>query len=89
MAKRSSYQEGIIRNYYRNQDSIMLQRLGEIVADLYLAEGKKRATIWKRVAAALKNLKIPDGQIEHLVQSDNPTLVANLLQELLKTQDGS
>jgi hypothetical protein len=41
------------------------------------------------VAAALKNLKIPDGQIEHLVQSDNPTLVANLLQELLKKQDGS
>jgi len=86
MAKKSNYQEGIIRNYYRNQDAIMLQRLGEIVGDLYLAEGKRRAAIWKRVAAALKNLKIPQGQIEHLVQSDNPTLVANLLQELLKAK---
>jgi hypothetical protein len=46
MAKRSSYQEGIIRNYYRNQDAIMLQKLGEIVADLYLAEGKRRAAVW-------------------------------------------
>ena len=86
MAKRSSYQEGIIHNYYRNQDAIMLQRLGEIVGDLYLAEGKKRATIWKRVAAALANLKIPQREIEHLVASGNPTLVANLLQELLKKQ---
>lgn len=86
MAKKSTYQEGIIRNYYRNQDAIMLQRLGEIVGDLYLAEGKRRAAIWKRVAAALKNLNIPDPQIKHLVDSDNPTLVANLLQELLKTK---
>jgi hypothetical protein len=62
----------------------MLQKLGEIVGDLYLAEGKRRATIWKRVVAALENLKIPKTQIDHLVKSDNPTLVANLLQELLK-----
>jgi hypothetical protein len=86
VAKRSSYQEGIIRNYYRNQDAIMLQRLGEIVGDLYLAEGKRRAQLWKRVTAALENLKIPKTQIEHLVKSDNPTLVANLLQELLNTK---
>jgi hypothetical protein len=86
MAKRSSHQEGIIRNYYRNQDAIMLQRLGEIVGDLYMAEGKKRAAIWKRVVAALTNLKIPQAQIDHLVSSDNPTLVANLLQELLNAK---
>lgn len=86
MAKRSSYQEGIIRNYYRNQDAIMLQRLGEMVADLYMAEGKRRAAVWKRVAAALANLKIPADQIDHLVRSDNPALVASLLEELLKKQ---
>ncbi len=84
MAKRSTYQEGIIRNYYRNQDSLMLQKLGEMVGDLYLAEGKRRASIWKRVIAALENLKVPKSRIDHLVSSDNPTLVADLLQELLK-----
>jgi hypothetical protein len=86
MAKRSSHQESIIRNYYRNQDAIMLQKLGEMVGDLYLAEGKRRAAIWKRVTAALVNLKIPQAQIDHLLKSDNPTLVANLLEELLKNK---
>jgi hypothetical protein len=81
--QRSGHQERIIRNYYRNQDAIMLQRLGELVADLFLAEGKKRATLWTRVSAALAKLKVPDSRIQHLVSSDNPTLLANLLQELL------
>jgi hypothetical protein len=83
MAKRSSYQERIIRNYYQNQDTLMLQRLGELVADLYLAEGKSRAALWKRAAAALEKLKVPKTEIEHLVKSENPTLLANLLQQLL------
>jgi len=83
MAKRSSYQKRVIKDYYQNRDAIMLQRLGEMVTDLYLAEGKKRAGIWKRVAVALEKLKVPPTQIDHLVQSDNPALVAELLKTLL------
>jgi hypothetical protein len=84
MAKRSAYQEKIIRSYYKNQDDIMLQKLGELVTDLYLAEGKAKQRVWERIAAALKNLKIPETQIQHLAKADNPTLVANLLKELLE-----
>lgn len=62
----------------------MLQKLGDLMADLYLAEGKAKDRLWKRLAAALKNLKIPDEQIQHLVKSDNPTLAANLLKKLLE-----
>ena len=83
MQNRTPYQEKIIRKYYQNQDTIMLQRLGELVTDLYLAEGKARVGAWKRVGGALEKLKIPAAQIEHLVKSDNPALVATLLQELL------
>ncbi|NQT13977.1 MAG: hypothetical protein HQ582_14580 [Planctomycetes bacterium] len=83
MAKRSSYQQRAIRNYYDNRDAIMLQRLGEMVTDLYLAEGKKRAQLWKRVAGALEKLKISPARIEHIVQSDNPTLVAGIVEELM------
>lgn len=86
MGKRSSHQERIIKNYYRNYDSIMVQRLGELVTDLYLAEGKARAKLWERIAAALKNLEIPEQRIDHLLKSDNPTLVANLVQELQQRQ---
>jgi hypothetical protein len=84
MPKRSNYQDRVIRNYYQNQDAIMLQKLGDMVGDLYLAEGKAKDRLWKRVAAALKNLKIPDEHIQHLVISDNPALVANLLKKLLE-----
>ncbi len=50
MAKRSSYQDRIIKNYYQNFDAIMVQRLGEMVTDLYLAEGKARTRLWDRAA---------------------------------------
>jgi hypothetical protein len=84
MAKRSNYQDRVIRNYYQNRDDIMLQRLGELVTDLFLAEGKTKTRIWKRVAEILEKLKVPKSQIEHLVRSDNPTLVANVLKKLLE-----
>ena len=42
MAKneRSIYQKEVISRYYENLDTIMLGKLGELVTDLYLAEGK-------------------------------------------------
>jgi hypothetical protein len=87
MAKRSSYQDRAIRNYYENRDTIMMQRLGDLVTDLFLAEGQKRARLWTRVADALEKLKVPASRIQHVVQSDNPTQVANLLKELLQKME--
>ena len=43
MAERTKFQQNIIKNYYKNQDAISLQRLSELVTNLYLAEGKGRA----------------------------------------------
>lgn len=83
MAERSKYQQNIIKNYYENREAISLQRLSELVTELYLAEGKARQKQWKNVAAALEKLKIPASRIEHLVKSDNPSLVAKLVEELL------
>jgi len=83
MAKRSPYQQRVIRDYYRNQDAILIQRLGDLVTDLYLAEGKARVRLWKRVATTLERLRVPGDQVRHVVESDNPTLLANLLKQLL------
>lgn len=83
MAKHSAYQQRAIKNYYDNKDAIMLQRLGELVTDLYLAEGKKRETTWKRVESALQNLGVKQERIDHIHEADNPTLLANLLKELM------
>ena len=52
--QRSRYQEKIIRNYYQNRDAIGLQKAQEAVTELYLSEGKKRATIWKRLAPRVR-----------------------------------
>ena len=43
VAERSKYQQKIIKNYYDNREAISLQRLSELVTELYLAEGKARA----------------------------------------------
>lgn len=84
MPKRSSYQDRVIRNYYDNRDEIMLQRLGELVTDLYLAEGKAKSRLWIRVAEAMEKLKVPKSRIQQIVASDNPALVANTLKKLLE-----
>jgi len=84
MPKRTSYQDRVIRNYYQNRDEIMLQRLGELVTELFLAEGKTKSRVWKRVAEILEKLKVPKDQIQHLVRCDNPSLVANVLKKLLE-----
>jgi hypothetical protein len=86
MAKRSSYQQRVIRNYYENQGAILLQRLGDLVTDLYLAEGQNRARLWKRVATTLEKLKVPKERVQHLVGSDNPALLTKVLKELLEKQ---
>ena len=79
--ERTPYQDKIIKRYYDNRGDIMMQKLSEMVTDLYLAEGKKRTQLWKRIATALENLKIPNDRIERLVNSDNPALLAKLLEE--------
>ena len=84
MAERTQYQQRAIKNYYDNQETIMLQRLGEMVTDLYLAEGKKRQKIWERAANALEKLHVPKDQIEHIVATDNPAILANAYQQLLE-----
>jgi hypothetical protein len=86
MAERSKYQQKIIKNYYDNREAISLQRLSELVTELYLAEGKKRAKQWEYIVAALEKLKVPQDRIDHLVAKDNPSLVAKLVEELLAKQ---
>ena len=83
MAKHSSHQNRIIKNYYANRDAIMVQRLGELLTDLYLAEGKKRKQIWQRAAIAMEKLEVPADQIERITATDNPALLASLYEKLL------
>ncbi len=43
------HQQQIIRRWYANLDGRRVQRLAELVTDIYLAKGRKRALLWDRV----------------------------------------
>ena len=82
----SKYQQKIIKNYYDNREAISLQRLSELVTDLYLAEGKARATKWKQAIGALEKLGLEPDRIEHLREQDNPALLAKVVEEMMGKQ---
>ncbi|HAY82716.1 MAG TPA: hypothetical protein DCY79_23145 [Planctomycetaceae bacterium] len=84
MPERSKYQQNVIKNYYDNRESIALQRLQELVTELYLSEGKKREKHWKSIGNHLEKLGVKQPQIDHLVAQDKPELVANLVGDLME-----
>jgi hypothetical protein len=76
------HQQKIIKRYYDNQDTLMRQRLAELVGELYLSQGKKRQKAWASAVAAMQKLGVAAARIDHLVKQDNPALVAELVKEL-------
>lgn len=76
------YQHKIIQRYYDNLDTISVQRLAELVGELYLSEGKKKARLWQQAGAAMRKLGVPASRVEHLLKQQNPSLLAELVKEL-------
>jgi hypothetical protein len=76
------HQQKIIKRYYNNQETLQHQRLAELVSELYLTQGKKRRRAWEAAAVAMQKLGVPQSRIDHLVQQDNPALVAEVVKEL-------
>ena len=82
--ERSKYQQNVIKNYYDNRENISLQRAQEIVTDLYLSEGKKRAKYWKSLENHLLKLEVKQAVIDRLIKQDDPQQAATLLTKLGK-----
>ncbi len=83
---RTRYQEQVIRNYYRNRQTLALQKLGEHITELYLEQGAARRRRWGYIRRALQQLDVPASRIDHLVEQDDPELLARLMQELQAKQ---
>ena len=81
----SRHQQGIIKRYYNNIDKIQLQRLSELVTELYLAEGKKKDKLWETAITAMGKLKVPQSRVDHIVGKKDLALLANLVKELNST----
>jgi hypothetical protein len=82
MADFTPYQQKIIKRYYDNLDTLALQRLAEVVGELYLATGKKLERAWQSAAAAMQKLGVPQSRIDHLLKQRQPALVAEVVKEL-------
>ena len=86
MAKneRSKYQNSVISSYYGNINSIMLQKLGELVTELYLADKvAQKNRLWQRVHKAMINLKVKPAIIDHIMAKKNVEILAKNLQDWL------
>ena len=82
MRKHTRYQQKVIQEYYKNRDKLAEQRLGELVSDLYLAQGKRLDQLWRNVAAALAKIRLPQSRVEHILGRRDPALVAAVVKEL-------
>ena len=86
MGKHTKYQQKMIKNYYDNREAISLQRLQELVTELFLAEGKKRETQWKRIEGHLEKLGVKPERVRYLRSKDDPAMIAKVVEELMAKQ---
>jgi len=83
-SERSKYQKQVISRYYDNLDTIMLNKLGELVTELYLADTPaKQDKLWQRAHKAMVKLKVPPAIIDHIMKKTDVETLAKNLQDWL------
>ena len=86
MAEReySSYQRDVISRYYDNLDAIMLNKLQELVSQLYLANSKaKQNQLWEKAHKAMLKLKVKPAIIEHIMNKKDVVILAKNVEDWL------
>ncbi|MFI4911554.1 MAG: hypothetical protein ACIAQZ_07795 [Sedimentisphaeraceae bacterium JB056] len=80
----SKYQKNVIDNYYKNLDTIMLQKLQELVTELYLVESdSKWEKLWQRVEKALYKLKIKEDLVKDIMHERDVRQLAGYITKWL------
>ncbi len=79
----TKYQQKAIRNFYDNKDLRLVQKLGELVSNLYLETSeKKKETGWKKIEKMLTDLKVHPGEVEYLTKDKNLSMISKKLDEI-------
>jgi len=79
----SRYQEGVVKRYYQNRDTMALQNLGEIASELFLCDDPKKASrLWDRVSKALKHTDAGPTEIQKVLDSRDVTQLSRLVNQL-------
>ncbi len=81
----SKFQQKVIKGYYDNREQIDEGKLSELVTNLYLAEtDKKKAKLWENATKLMERLEVPPTRIEHVVGTQDPAILAAVVQDLQK-----
>ncbi|HHT9137478.1 MAG TPA: hypothetical protein ACFYEK_09585, partial [Candidatus Wunengus sp. YC60] len=76
------YQQKVIRNFYDNKDLRLIQKLGELVSNLYIeTNGKKLEAGWKKIKEILIDLKVHPNEVEFLTKDKNLAVISKKLAE--------
>ena len=79
----SRHQEGIVKRYYRNLDTITLAKLGELVSDICLCtDAKKLDKMWERARVALEKIDSKDPAIQRVLATRDVKGLAALVNKL-------
>jgi len=85
----TDYQKSVIHGYFNNLDAIMLQKVAELVSELYVADtDAKKERLWQRVQKAMTNLKIPPAIADHILAQRDVQVLAKNLQDWQKGKAG-
>jgi hypothetical protein len=77
------YQRKIVDRYYEHKDTIMTQKLGELVSELYLCTDPQKAQrLWESVRTALKNMGVHQSRIDVLMTKRSAEALAVLVNEI-------
>jgi mevalonate kinase len=85
MAKRdlTPYQKGIVKRYYEHRDTLALQKLGEIVSDLYVETSEsKLARTWRAVHKHLLAAGVHKADADWIVAERDLGALAKLVAQL-------
>ena len=75
------HQRGIIKRYYEHKDDLMMQKLTELVSNLYLAETEKeKDKLWDQAERALVNLKVAKGEVRRIVDGRDVAALAKMVE---------
>jgi hypothetical protein len=79
----TQYQRKAIKNFYDNKDLRLIQKLGELVSNLYVETSeKKKETGWKKIKKMLTDLKVHPHEVEYLTRDKNLSMISKKLAEM-------
>lgn len=83
MPEHSKYQKGVIKRYYEHRDTLALQKLAEIVSNLYLeTSAAKIKRAWKSAHAQMLAAGVHKHQADNILEEQDLGALAKIVSDL-------